>query len=79
MKAMASGKQEKSVASLAIAPLIVDVNDRSDDLLVLFRDRRVHFAIVQQNEQTVGIVTLEDVMEELVGEIEDEKHLSSPS
>ena len=44
-----------------------------DDLLVKFRDERVHLAVVQQDKQTLGLVTLEDVLEVLVGEIEDEK------
>ncbi len=46
---------------------------RSDKLLVLFRDRHIHLAVVQDEGKTVGLVTLEDVLEELVGEIEDEK------
>ena len=46
---------------------------RSDMLLVLFRDRQRHMAIVERGDQAIGLVTLEDVLEELVGEIEDEK------
>ena len=46
---------------------------RSDWLLVMFRDKHIHLAIVQDRGRTVGVVTLEDVLEELVGEIEDEK------
>ena len=42
-------------------------------LLVLFRDRQRHMAIVERGGQAIGLVTLEDVLEELVGEIEDEK------
>ena len=53
--------------------LIVPATMRSDDLLVRFREERVHLAVVQDNQKTIGLVTLEDVLEELVGEIEDEK------
>ena len=54
-------------------PLLVSAHRRSDDLLVLFRDRKIHLCIVRENRKTLGLVTLEDVLEELVGEIEDEK------
>ena len=46
---------------------------RSDELLVRFRNARIHLAVVREQQQTVGVVTLEDVLEQLVGEIEDEK------
>jgi CBS domain containing-hemolysin-like protein len=49
----------------------------SDELLVRFRDEHIHLAVVQEQEHTVGLVTLEDVLEELVGEIEDEKDVSA--
>jgi CBS domain containing-hemolysin-like protein len=44
-----------------------------DELLRLLRRQKVHISLVQDEHGTaVGIVTLEDVLEELVGEIEDE-------
>ncbi len=44
-----------------------------DDLLATFRRRQTHMAIViDEYSQVVGLVTLEDVLEELVGEIQDE-------
>jgi CBS domain containing-hemolysin-like protein len=44
-----------------------------DELLERLRRRREHFALVVDEYGTaVGIVTLEDVLEEIVGEIEDE-------
>ncbi len=47
-----------------------------DDLLKKFQKRKIHMAIVQDvNKKTKGLVTLEDVLEELVGEIWDEYDL----
>ncbi len=43
-----------------------------EDLLIRMRQRQLHFAVVETSGVTVGIVTLEDVLEELVGDIEDE-------
>ena len=46
---------------------------RLEKLLQLFLERKLHFAvIVDEYGGTVGIVTLEDVLEELVGQIQDE-------
>ena len=51
---------------------IVESTQRSDQLLLLFRDKHTHLAVVQDRVKTIGVVTLEDVLEQLVGEIEDE-------
>jgi CBS domain containing-hemolysin-like protein len=46
----------------------------ADDLLPLFQRSQQHLAIVEDADgRMVGVVTLEDVLEELVGEIADEK------
>jgi CBS domain containing-hemolysin-like protein len=58
----------------AIRRMLVVDDDRSlDELLLSMRRSRVHVALVtDRNKTTVGIVTLEDLLEELVGEIADE-------
>ena len=48
----------------------------ADDLLPLFQKKEQHLAIVEDADgHMVGVVTLEDVLEELVGEITDEKDI----
>ena len=71
--ALSEGRDQELVSTIARPPLLVPATMRSDELLVIFRDRHIHLAIVQDDGKTVGLVTLEDVLEELVGEIEDEK------
>jgi CBS domain containing-hemolysin-like protein len=44
----------------------------ASDLLRNFVDEHVHMAVVREGERTVGLVTFEDLVEELVGELEDE-------
>ena len=46
---------------------------QSDDLLVCFRDQHIRTAVIKDQQGTVGPVTLNDILEELVGEIQDEK------
>lgn len=72
LEALTDGRDKDGISSIMRVPLVVDVALPCDELLVLFRDRSMHLAIVRDGLKTLGLVTLEDVLEELVGEIEDE-------
>lgn len=59
--------------SLIRKPYFVPENKMIDDLLREFQKKKVHLAIVvDEYGGTCGIVTLEDILEEIVGEISDE-------
>lgn len=59
-------------------PYFVPESRMIDDLLEDFRRKRIHIAIVvDEYGGTEGIVTLEDIMEEILGEIDDEYDQSS--
>ncbi len=62
------------VRSLLVAPYFVRDTAKINDLLTDMRQHKRHMAIVQDaKRQVVGLVTIEDILEELVGEIFDEE------
>lgn len=68
------GKLTKmQLSDIVSDPWFVPESNTLDEQLQAFRQRREHFAIVvDEYGSYMGIVTLEDVLEEIVGEIEDE-------
>ena len=67
------GIQNADVRSILRAPIVVPETKRLDELLAEFRSTSNHMAIVvDEYGSTAGLATLEDLLEEIVGEIGDE-------
>jgi len=72
-KAQEDASRPRTIEGLLRAPLFVPESMGVLDLLARMRTERVHLAIVvDEFGGTEGLVTIEDVVEEIVGEIEDE-------
>jgi CBS domain containing-hemolysin-like protein len=72
-KARMDSDRPRSIESLLRLPLYVPESMGVLDLLARMRTERIHLAIVvDEFGGTEGLVTIEDVVEEIVGEIEDE-------
>ncbi|MBR6726642.1 MAG: HlyC/CorC family transporter [Clostridia bacterium] len=60
--------------SVMVPPFIVKEDAKIDDLLTDMRQHKRHMAVVlDQSKELIGLVTIEDILEELVGEIFDEE------
>ena len=72
--ALASGKRPEFMRDLAREPIYASEETRLEWLRREFQRRRVHIAIILgPGHEFTGIVTLEDLLEEFVGEIQDEQ------
>ncbi len=72
--ALLEGPSNQAFISTARPPLYIDESMRLDKIMLLLNEKRSHLAIVKDSKTNVniGLVALEDVLEELVGEIVDE-------
>jgi Mg2+/Co2+ transporter CorB len=71
--AAAGSIEQLDIAAIATAPWFVPETTNLKDQLNTFLKRRAHFALVVDEYGALqGLVTLEDILEEIVGEIEDE-------
>ena len=68
----------RTAGELAREPTFIPESKPVDDVFRDMRDRKRHLAIViGEHGGTEGIITLEDILEELVGDIEDEHNVPS--
>ena len=66
-------KKEFEWLSILRKPLFIPENKKLDDLMQEFQEKKIHLAIVvDEYGGTSGIISLEDVIEEIVGDISDE-------
>jgi putative hemolysin len=73
MKTLEPNGQTASIVQAIDPPVYVPDVKRVADLLKEMLQQRLHMAIVvDEYGGTVGLITLEDILEELVGEIYDE-------
>jgi putative hemolysin len=71
--------QPPPLETLLRQPLFIPESKALDQLLDEFQDRRVHIAVVvDEYGGTAGLVTIEDLLEEIVGEISDEFDTEEP-
>jgi len=74
-----SGNDKLPLEQIMRLPLFIPETKSVKDMLQIFQVRKIHMAIAQDEYGgTSGLVTFEDVLEEIVGEIEDEYDLPRP-
>jgi CBS domain containing-hemolysin-like protein len=73
LKALSPASKDLPLAELLNPPYFIDEKKLIVDLLVEFQKRKIHMALVSDEFGALrGLVTLEDILEEIVGEIDDE-------
>ena len=80
LKFVKDGKFDIVVKDIMRKPLFVFANKKMDTMLRLFQKRKQHMAIViDEKGNILGLVTIENILEEIVGEIIDETDKLNPS
>ena len=76
---LAKGNTEIDIREIMTEPYFVPENKKLDSLLRQFKRRKHHMAIVVDEHGGVsGLITMEDALEEIVGEIRDETDKEEP-
>jgi CBS domain containing-hemolysin-like protein len=79
IRAVSNPREQRTIRSLTREVLLVPENLSVEGLLARFRSKRQQIAIVlDEFGGTAGLVTLEDIIEELVGELADQFETTRP-
>ena len=79
LQASSSHVSEMKISQIMHDALVVPESKPLSELLEEFKDRKRHMAIVvDEFGSTAGLITVEDILEQLVGEIEDEFDVPTP-
>ena len=67
------GITEKTIKDIMAKPVFIQKSEKVNDILKILQQNKSHIAVViDEYGGTLGIITMEDILEELVGEIWDE-------
>ncbi|MDA3832324.1 MAG: hemolysin family protein [Spirochaetales bacterium] len=73
MEQIIDGNDEKTVSELGYEPIFVPETRKAHEMFFIFKHNKLHLAtVLDEYGGLAGIVTLEDVIEELFGELYDE-------
>ena len=70
---MQFSKESKfNIKNLIRKPFFVNADDKVDDVFRIMQKEKHSMAIVKDGNKTIGLITLEDAIEEVLGNISDE-------
>jgi len=79
MKVLNSEHREKELENFVQPIIKVKENKKINQVFNRMRRKHSHMALVYRNDELIGLVTMEDILEEIVGDIKDENDVEGDS